>query len=61
MLAYGIRLTLYLALSVAVAGASFRFVERPFLELKKRFRSREENVTTSPRMRAEPAGEAPRL
>ena len=47
MLAYGIRLTLYLTLSVAVAGASFRFVERPFLELKKRFRSREESVTTT--------------
>jgi peptidoglycan/LPS O-acetylase OafA/YrhL len=62
MLAYGIRLTLYLALSVAVAGASFRFVERPFLELKKRFRSRRKNVPmTSPSTGAEPAGEAPRL
>jgi peptidoglycan/LPS O-acetylase OafA/YrhL len=46
MLAYGIRLTLYVTLSVIIAGASFRFLERPFLELKKRFSSRGSNVMT---------------
>jgi peptidoglycan/LPS O-acetylase OafA/YrhL len=38
VLVYGVRLMLYVILSVAVAGASYRFLERPFLELKKRFR-----------------------
>jgi peptidoglycan/LPS O-acetylase OafA/YrhL len=52
MLAYGIRLTLYVTLSVIIAGASFRFLERPFLELKKRFRSRGSNVMTTKRGRA---------
>jgi peptidoglycan/LPS O-acetylase OafA/YrhL len=36
--AYGIRLAIYLSLSVAVAGISFRFYERPFLTLRNRFR-----------------------
>jgi peptidoglycan/LPS O-acetylase OafA/YrhL len=36
--AYGIRLMLYVALSVAIASASFRFYERRFLALKNRFR-----------------------
>jgi peptidoglycan/LPS O-acetylase OafA/YrhL len=38
-LAYGTRLTLYMALSVAIASASFRFYERRFLALKDRFRA----------------------
>jgi peptidoglycan/LPS O-acetylase OafA/YrhL len=38
MLVYGVRLMLYVILSVAVAGVSYRFLERPFLELKGRFR-----------------------
>jgi peptidoglycan/LPS O-acetylase OafA/YrhL len=29
---------LYVILSVAVAGVSYRFLERPFLQLKGRFR-----------------------
>jgi peptidoglycan/LPS O-acetylase OafA/YrhL len=35
---YGVRLMLYVILSVAVAGVSYRFLERPFLQLKGRFR-----------------------
>jgi peptidoglycan/LPS O-acetylase OafA/YrhL len=46
MLAYGVRLALYVTLSVIVAGASYRFLERPFLELKKRFRPRGADATT---------------
>ena len=38
ILVYGVRLMLYVILSVAVAGVSYRFLERPFLQLKGRFR-----------------------
>ena len=37
-LAYAIRLSLYVSLAIAVAAASFRFYERPFLKLKGSFR-----------------------
>lgn len=38
LLAYGIRLTFYISLSIALAAASFKWYEQRFLALRRRFR-----------------------
>ena len=46
-LGFGLRLVIYFALTIALAGLSYEFVEKPFLRLSSRFRVRRKADTSA--------------